>query len=196
MFTGLIQAVGTIAELSPSALVLACDDAWPADPLALGESIAVNGCCLTVVAFGDGQLKFDLSEETWRRTAFSSKRTGDLVNVERAMKASDRFGGHIVQGHVDRLATLIAVQEQDGDFVTLTVEAGASSDRYLIDKGSVALDGISLTVVNPAAGKFEVAVIPHTLEHTSIKAAKVGDAMNVEFDVLAKHVEKLLSSRS
>ena len=147
-------------------------------------------------AFGDGQLKFDLSEETWRRTAFSSKRTGDLVNVERAMKASDRFGGHIVQGNVDRLATLIAVQEQDGDFVTLTVEAGASSDRYLIDKGSVALDGISLTVVNPAAGKFEVAVIPHTLEHTSIKAAKVGDAMNVEFDVLAKHVEKLLSSRS
>lgn len=191
MFTGIIQAVGKVTLIEGSRLEIAADGAWPADPIKAGESVSVNGCCLT--ALDDESLTFDLSPETRLRTAFHHVNVGSLVNLERAMRPIDRFGGHIVQGHVDAVSEVVAVL-QDGEFTVFRFRAPVDFDRYLIDKGSVALDGISLTVVNPVAGEFDVWVVPHTIEQTNLSARRPGDLMNVEFDVLAKHIEKLVSS--
>ncbi len=195
MFTGLVQAVGTVRSLQN--LVLTVDaptSAWPNDPWQLGESVAVQGCCLTVVDSSDG-LRFDLSEETLARTSLGQLAAGSKVNLERAMRPMDRLGGHIVQGHVDGLAKVVSVQELQGSW-EFRFEVPAGGERYLIDKGSVCLDGVSLTVVNPAGSLFAVAVIPHTYEVTSLSDRQAGDVVNLEYDVLAKHVEKLLESRS
>lgn len=165
--------------------------AWPDDPIKAGESVSVSGCCLT--ALDDGSLAFDLSPETRLRTAFHHVRPSIAVNLERAMRPIDRFGGHIVQGHVDAVGEVVAVL-QDGEFTIFRFRAPNEFDRYLIDKGSVAVDGISLTVVNPVAGEFDVWVVPHTLEQTNLGDRRPGDLVNLEFDVLAKHIEKLVTS--
>ena len=191
MFTGIIQAIGKVTLIEGSRLELSADGAWPGDPIKAGESVAVNGCCLT--ALEDGLLTFDLSPETRLRTAFHHATVGTVVNLERAMRPIDRFGGHIVQGHVDAVLEVVTVL-QDGEFTVFRFRAPNEFDRYLIDKGSVALDGISLTVVNPVAGEFDVGGVPHTIEQTNLNARRPGDLMNVEFDVLAKHLEKLVSS--
>jgi riboflavin synthase len=159
----------------------------------LGESVAVNGVCLTVVDFADG-LDFDLSSETIDRSNLGDLRTGDFVNLERAMTLGDRLGGHIVQGHVDATATITDIQPVDESTI-FRFELPNSGGRYLVDKGSIALDGISLTVVRPERSRFEAWIIPHTLANTNLGHRLIGDRVNVEYDVLAKHVEQLLAYR-
>lgn len=180
VFTGLVQAVGKVRSLVGTRLTLDAPDAWPGEPWVVGESLSVDGCCLTVVSAFDG-VEFDLSDETLSRTTLGSFSPGDSVNLERAMRASDRLGGHIVQGHVDTVGMLVS---RNGAFV---FEVGSEWSRYLVDKGSVAINGVSLTVVQPDGGKFSCALIPHTLEVTTMGSLAVGDRVNVEFDVLAKY---------
>jgi riboflavin synthase len=189
VFTGIVQSVGEIESFQGTRLVVSANLEDANDPVRAGESISVNGCCLT--ALNDGALEFDLSPETIQRTTFSELGLGSKVNLERAMRPLDRFGGHIVQGHVDSVGELRTML-QDGDFTVFRFRAEEEFDRYLIDKGSIAVDGISLTVVNPAAGEFDVWVVPHTLSQTTLGTLRPGLMVNLEFDVLAKHVEKLL----
>jgi riboflavin synthase len=192
MFTGLIEQVGRVASLSEGVLLLDVDPSWGGD-CGLGESVAVNGVCLTVVARGP-VLRFDLSPETLRRTSLSRLRSGSLVNLERAMQAGGRFGGHIVQGHVDATGSLDSVR-QEGNSQVLRFAYPGEYGKYLIEKGSVAVDGISLTVVAPDDRTFEVWIIPHTLEMTHLADLQPGDPVNLEFDLIAKYVERLLPPR-
>ncbi len=192
MFTGLVEALGNVRSMADLRLIVDVPaGAWKADPFEIGESIAVNGCCLTVVSFDDG-LHFDLSEETLRRTSLGSLENGSKVNLERAMRMGDRLGGHMVQGHVDGLGKLLWVAQEAGSWL-MRFGVPTGGERYLIDKGSVTVDGISLTVVKPEGNEFDVAIIPHTWENTNLSSLKKGDMVNMEFDVLAKHVEKLMS---
>ncbi len=194
MFTGIIQAVGTVVSLEESRLGVLPPDSFRSEENSLGDSIAVNGACLTLVnEAADGTLHFDVSPETFARTALGTLRTGHLVNLERPMRADGRFGGHIVQGHVDATGTFESLEFKDG-FHILTVRVPEQYDRYLIDKGSVAIDGISLTVVEPSGGQFNVWIVPHTLENTGLKALHPGSSVNLEFDLIAKYVEKLVAS--
>lgn len=187
MFTGLIQSLGVVREFSGGRLQI--DGTWPDDhePIAVGESVAVNGCCLTTIEAG--ALVFELSPETLARTAFGKLAAGSVVNLERALRVGDRMGGHWVQGHVDGVGSLVAVLPH-GDYVEFRFRIPADGDRYIIDKGSITIDGISLTVVTPVEGEFAVWVIPHTLEHTNLKSAQAGDAVNIEYDLVAKYLER------
>lgn len=192
MFTGLIQTVGIVRSFSEGVLLVDFDPSWTdGDPLVVGESIACNGCCLTQVPCDQG-LKFELSPETIARTAFNRLAPGSKINLERAMKPTDRFGGHIVQGHVDKVGKVVSIQPQ-ADHFEFKFQIPASDDRYLIDKGSICIDGISLTVVSPAAGEFNVWVVPHTFANTTLGTIQPGDPVNIEYDVIAKHLEKLVS---
>ncbi len=192
MFTGIVQAVGQVREIGSGVLWVDAPDSFFAEgPAQIGESISVSGCCLTVTPHGGPGLRFDLSPETLARTSLGSRAAGALVNLERAMRPIDRLGGHIVQGHVDGVGSLVSVLNE-GDAHVYRFRAPAGGGRYLIDKGSICLEGISLTVVEPDGDEFDTWIIPHTLEQTSLVSLTPGDAVNVEFDVLAKHVEKLL----
>ncbi len=190
MFTGIVQATSRVESLSDRVLLIESPDAFEGDPYVLGESIAVNGCCLTVVE-SEGGLRFDLSPETLNRTSLGQIVSGGRVNLERAMRVNDRFGGHFVQGHVDATGTFLGARS-DGNSTVIHIQAPQTADRYLIDKGSVTVDGISLTVVNPQNGMFEVWIIPQTLKETNLSDRKVGDWVNLEFDVIAKYVEKMV----
>jgi riboflavin synthase len=207
VFTGIIEALGRVRSLSGGVLTLDLDSKLGPDPVQIGESIAVNGCCLTVVSplplvaelttedteitEGHGELAFDLSPETLSRTSLGSLKPGDHVNLERAMRADGRFGGHIVQGHVDATGEVVSVTPKENSTVfRFRVPSGA--ERYLIDKGSITVDGISLTVVKPEGGEFEAWIIPHTLTHTNLGARSAGDVVNLEFDAIARYVERLL----
>jgi riboflavin synthase len=191
MFTGLVQACERI-ELREGPRLVVCAPSG-VDDWQIGESVAVNGICLTVVDFSDG-LAFDISEETYNRSALGGMGAGDRVNLERAMRPMDRFGGHIVQGHVDCVGSVVSVEDLEGSWV-FRFDVGGDGDKYLIDKGSVTVNGVSLTVVHPVGGQFDVAIIPHTYAETCLSDLKIGSKVNIEFDVLAKHVEKLLSVR-
>ena len=193
MFTGLIESIGIVERLNPSPAGqrIRVSGAVGAE-LQLGESIAVNGCCLTVVVSEEG-LRFDLSPETMVRTSLGDAVTGTSVNLERAMKPNDRFGGHIVQGHVDGTGTFVGA-EVVGNSTVMTIQAPPHADRYLIDKGSITVDGISLTVVEPHNGMFTVWLIPQTLRETNLGERKPGDRVNLEFDVIAKYVERLVNT--
>lgn len=194
MFTGLIEAVGEVVRHVAPRLVVRPPEGGMGEPWALGESIAINGCCLTLVDFAEG-LAFDLSEETYARTTLNQLTPGNPVNLERAMRVGDRLGGHMVQGHVDTTGTLVSL-EPSGDGWTMTVQAPAEDAALLVDKGSVTVDGISLTVVEPdATGRFQVAVIPHTFAHTHLRAAQSGQRVNLEFDIIAKQVVRYLQLR-
>lgn len=190
MFTGIIQAKGTVRERAGSRLVIDSPDAWTGDPWQIGESISINGCCLTLVDSASG-LAFDVSEETYDRTSLGALQPGSPVNLERAMRPVDRFGGHIVQGHVDVVGHVVEIQKLD-DSWRFEFQVESELDRYLVQKGSVTINGVSLTVIDPNEGKFWVAVIPHTFGVTTLGQLKAGDPVNIEFDVLAKHVERLL----
>ena len=196
MFTGLVQVVGRVAVKDGLRLQVAAPTGWPLpeDPWQTGESIAIQGVCLTYLPDASGLLTFDLSEETLARTTLGDLQVGSPVNLERAMRPQDRLGGHIVQGHVDATAVVESVTENAGSW-TMRFRVPESGGRYLIDKGSVCLDGVSLTVVSPVDDAFEVAIIPHTWGQTSLSARQAGDRVNVEYDVLAKHVERLLEFR-
>ena len=196
MFTGLIEAVGTVNALEPrgdeaARLVL---DAPFARELALGESVAVNGCCLTVTG-KDGVISFDLLMETLNRTSLGDLKAGSRVNLERALRADGRFGGHFVQGHVDTTAEVLAA-ERKGEDLNLEIAIPRGGARYFIEKGSIAVNGISLTVASLGEDRFGLWIIPHTLQETNIGDLKAGDRVNLEYDLIAKYAERQLGNRS
>jgi riboflavin synthase len=193
MFTGIVEERGAVREIGPARLVVGC--ATVARDAEVGASVAVNGVCLTVVERSGEHLAFDLSEETRRRTGLSRLSEGDPVNLERPLTLSSRLGGHLVQGHVDGVGEVIAIEREPGGGATLRVRVGAELARYLAEKGSVCLDGVSLTVAAVHGRAFAVALIPHTLEVTTLGSAEVGDPVNVEVDVIAKYLEAMLEAR-
>jgi len=202
MFTGIIEAIGEIQWMESGVLVLMPDRELGPDPVRVGESIAVNGCCLTIVGLGPRfpgvqasatriGLKFDLSPETMARTSFGSLVRGSHVNLERSMRADGRFGGHIVQGHVDTTGEVVSLTPSENSTI-IRFRVPQETEKYLIDKGSIAVDGISLTVVEPAGSEFDTWIIPHTIENTNLGERKPGDRVNLEFDAIARYVERLL----
>jgi riboflavin synthase len=193
MFTGLIEDLGTVRELRKSAesVRLKVATVIPMNEIELGESIAVNGICLTVVSFGDGQFSADVSPETVSRSTLASLVSGSRVNLERALRLGARLGGHLVSGHVDAVGTVVALV-RDGNAYRFTFQIPAEVNRYVVEKGSVAIDGISLTVNNVTEDTFSVAIIPHTLAETTLKDRQVGSSVNIETDIIGKYVERLL----
>ena len=186
MFTGLIQAVGELIELNGSRLRLFIPrSAWE-DPLLIGESVAVNGCCLTLSALQENA-EFDLTAETLTRTTFKALGPGTKLNLERAARQHDRMGGHVVQGHVDGVGKLIA---RHGETFRFQVPDGGF--KYLLDKGSIAVDGISLTVVSPKGREFDVAVVPHTLASTNLSQMREGTPVNIEYDMAIKYMAQIV----
>ena len=198
MFTGIVEEVGEVEAAVRRRDVLAVRIRARAVTAGLrrGASIAVDGCCLTAVeADGDG-FACDLTAETLDRTAFAQRLVpGALVNLERPMRADGRFDGHIVQGHVDGVGEIVAL-ERSGEAAELSVGVPPALERYIVEKGSIAVDGISLTVAALRARGFSVAVIPYTLDHTNLRAARPGDRVNLEIDVIAKYVERLIAPAS
>jgi riboflavin synthase len=194
MFTGIIEAVGRVISLDDSRAfhTLRVSANGILDGITQGSSIAVNGTCLTVRSYDAGSFTAELSRETLERTTLSDFHEGTLVNLERPMRADSRFGGHIVQGHVDGVGRIRRFN-RDGDAWDLEVEFPSSAAGYIVEKGSIAVDGISLTVASLGkANSFSIAIIPHTFDNTNLKAAKTGDRVNLEYDVVAKYVESLL----
>ncbi len=186
MFTGIVEELGRVQSREGEKLRLDCQTVL--EDVTLGASIAVNGCCLTVVAWDvdEGWWEADVSEESYARTQLGDLNAGDPINLERPVRLEDRLGGHLVQGHVD------AVGEIVNPVPDLKVRIPEELHRYVVEKGSITVDGISLTVVDPAADGFTVAVIPHTSEVTTLGSKGVGDRVNIEVDVMAKYAEKLL----
>jgi riboflavin synthase len=193
VFTGIVEERGAVREVGSSRLAVAC--ATVNTDSDVGASVAVNGVCLTVVERSEDYLAFDLSEETLRRTSFSRLAEGDPVNLERPLTLSSRLGGHLVQGHVDGVGTVTGFEPDEAGGAWITVEAPADLRRYLVEKGSVSVDGVSLTVAALGEGTFSVALIPHTLAVTTLGATHVGDPVNLEVDVIAKYVEALMDGR-
>lgn len=197
MFTGLIAGVGRLAAREPRGgdVRLAVEvGSLPFDGVAPGESIAVNGVCLTVVAFDAGSFAVDASNETLALTTLGRLAIGAPLNLERAMLPTDRLGGHLVSGHVDGLGFAVK-RWDDARAVRWRVEANLEVLRYVAHKGSICVDGVSLTVNAVDAAGFEVALIPHTVDHTAFHALREGDAVNLEVDLLARYVERLLQCR-
>jgi riboflavin synthase len=195
MFTGIVETVGKVAALEPrgETVRLEVDAAEICSGLALGDSVSVSGACLTVAEppDGSGRIAFDAIRETMERTALGRLTPGGRVNLERAMRADSRLDGHIVQGHVDETGRVRELQRR-GEDVQLLVECTPGFAELLIDKGSVAIDGVSLTVVTAGDAGFDVALIPHTLEVTSLGDLRPGDPVNLEADVLGKYVRRYL----
>ncbi len=186
MFTGIVEELGRRDSLRDGRLRIAATHVI--DGVEIGESIAVNGCCLTVVAFGDDWWEADVSDETISRTSLAQLRDGDGVNLERAVRASDRLGGHIVQGHVDGVGEVV------DPVPDLRIRVPDALLRYLVEKGSVTVDGVSLTIVKPLDDGFTVAIIPHTADVTTLGTKRPGDLVNLEVDVMAKYVERLVTA--
>jgi riboflavin synthase len=197
MFTGIVETAGQVVsfQAGAKAWTLVIDAGSVGAGVGIGDSIAVNGCCLTTVETAAGRLRFDVLEETSRLTNFPALRPGSLVNLERSLRFDGNMGGHFVTGHIDGVGT-IQVFEPRGQDHYLRVRAPAGSGRYLVHKGSIALDGISLTVAEVAGDDLAVWLIPHTISVTNLREKRVGDLLNVEFDLLGKYVEKLLALRS
>ena len=196
MFTGIVETVGRVERVAPQGrgARLTISTPRPLARLALGESIAVSGACLTVVRRAGRRFAVDVSPESLRRTTLGALAPGDRVNLERALRAGDRLGGHVVQGHVDGVGTLATIRPE-GDWVLYRFRAPAGVRRYLVEKGSIAIDGVSLTVFACRGTAFSVALIPHTLAATTLGERRPGNRLNMEADVLMKHVEALLPSR-
>ena len=200
MFTGIVEETGTVHAIRESTTGIELEVLAPTvgRGTRLGDSIAVNGCCLTVVKIttrGPRKfLRFDLLRETWTRTNLQFARAGSLVNLERSLRADARLGGHFVSGHVDALGQIVRWERSGADHV-LDIAAPAEILRYLVFKGSVAVDGISLTVSEVFAKSFRLWIIPHTFAVTALAERKVGDSVNLETDLLAKYVERLLPGR-
>ncbi len=193
MFTGLIQDVGEVRSLDtgPEGARLAITTSLGSE-IALGDSVAVNGICLTATAADDAGFETEAMNQTLAVTALGTVEAGDRVNLELAMRASDRLGGHIVQGHVDGVGEVVALTD-DGFAKRLRVGLDRALLRYAIDRGSIALDGVSLTIADLGDDWLEVSLIPETLERTNLGAARAGRKINVECDVIAKHVERLVA---
>jgi riboflavin synthase len=190
VFTGIIEEVGQVADLKEHRLTVLATRVM--EGTKLGDSIAVDGACLTVVDFYEGEFSVDLAPETFRRTSFGRLKPGDRVNLERPVAVRDRLGGHIVQGHVDAVGRITSLKPES-DCVIIRISTPKALIPYIVEKGFVAVDGISLTVVKRGASSFTVSVIPYTLENTNLKGKRVGDRVNLEVDIVAKYVESLLS---
>ena len=193
MFTGLIEEIGTVRSIRTGhgRAELRLVAPYCALGTRIGDSIAVNGCCLTVTSIQEEELSFDLLEETISRTNLGTLKRGSAVNLERPLAAGSRLGGHFVQGHIDRTAPIISFDKRDADR-RLEVGLAGEEARYIAEKGSIAVNGISLTIAEINNGSFTVWIIPHTFRSTNLKAAKPGELVNLEFDLLAKYVERLL----
>jgi riboflavin synthase len=192
MFTGLVESLGTVArtaETGAGRRLTVRDSIGPA--LVIGESVAVNGACLTVVAIGGDEFDFEVGPETLLKTNLGGLAAGDRVNLERSLKVGDRLGGHFVQGHVDAVGT-IERRARNGDWEDVWFRCPTELTRLMVPKGSVAVDGISLTLVTVESERFSVMLIPHTQAVTTLGFKRPGDAVNLEADMLAKHVAKLL----
>lgn len=193
MFTGIVEEVGTVVEVTPGGLTIGASRVL--EGLGLGDSVSVNGACLTATGLGPGSFSVDVVPETLRRTNLGSLAEGSPVNLERGVRAGGRLDGHIVQGHVDGTGNIESISE-DGDAVMVSIEAGPSIMRYVVEKGFVALDGVSLTIVGCDEERFSVTIIPHTRESTTLGIRKPGDDVNIEVDILAKYVERLIHAES
>jgi riboflavin synthase len=196
MFTGLIEDVGQIRRLRTGdrALVLTVAAGTAMRAMKLGASVAVNGACLTVVKHGRGDFTVDVSPETLRCTNLEDLRAGSLVNLERPMRLGGELGGHLVTGHVDGVARIAGI-EKKGEFTFISFQVPPKLAPLLVPKGSVAVDGISLTVNECTKGRFSAAVIPFTLQHTNLRARRVGDKVNIETDLIGKYVHRFLAHR-
>ncbi len=194
MFTGIVEEVGSVQEINRSSgeTRVKIKAINIVDDLRVGDSVMVNGACLTVTEVKGDAISFDISGETILRTNFVELRSGSEVNLERALKVSDRLGGHFVTGHIDGTADITSFHEQGGSLM-LTVDIGGLDRRFVVEKGSIAIDGISLTVARQHGSMVEVAIIPYTLNATNLKARKPGDKVNVELDIFAKYAIKALA---
>jgi riboflavin synthase len=196
MFTGIIEGLGTITAIRPSGQGkhLSLNTDFDIRETQIGDSIAVNGACLTVVQIGEKRFEADLSGETLKKTTFGKAKTGDRVNLERAMRLSDRMDGHLVLGHVDGVGEILD-RKTAGESIAISVRVPEYLSRYMISKGSVAVDGISLTVNICRKDRFDVYIIPHTAKVTTLAFKKVGDPVNIETDMIGKYVEKFMAQR-
>lgn len=198
MFTGLVEGMGKIVALTPDGpglrLVIAppSEMSTETDRCRLGESVAINGCCLTVVAIENSTWAFQAGTETLSKTNLGALRVGDSVNLERALPANARLGGHFVQGHVDGVGAVQAI-DRDGDWIRMTFRVPETLAAQMVPKGSITVDGVSLTVVTVTANSFNIALIPHTLAVTTLGIRKVGDSVNLETDILGKYVRQFMS---
>ena len=195
MFTGIVEEVGVIKSIrrGSSSAVLEIAAKTVLEDIHLGDSIAVNGVCLTATSFTGGSFTADVMHETLDRSSLASLRPGSRVNLERAMAADGRFGGHIVAGHVDGVGTVVETKRDD-NAVWYTISAGPEVLRYVVEKGSVTIDGISLTVARVGPESFAISAIPHTVAVTVLRDRKPGDKVNLETDIIGKYVEKLLTT--
>jgi len=191
MFTGIIETLGKVVDLKHDQgnLHITVESGIAAE-LKIDQSVAHNGVCLTVVALADGKHTVTAIEETLNKTNIGHLKTGDLVNLERCMQMNARLDGHIVQGHVDQTATCVAFNELDGSW-EYTFEYDASTGNVTVEKGSICINGISLTVVNSTENRFSVAIIPYTFEHTNLQHVRTGSVVNLEFDIIGKYVARL-----
>jgi len=195
MFTGLVEGRGTVAALTPDGAAVELSISPPpallAEGVAVGDSVAINGCCLTVVSSEGDRWNFQAGEETLSKTSLGGLNVGDPVNLERSLLVNGRLGGHFVQGHVDGTGVLQSLT-YDGDWTFASFRVPASLTRLMVPKGSVAVDGVSLTLVDVLREEFDVALIPHTLEVTTLGQRQIGDVVNIETDILGKYVAKFL----
>ena len=191
MFTGIIEELGKVIRLSDSQITISAQTVL--NGTKIGDSIAVNGVCLTVIRIDKTSFDADISPETKRITTLKNLRTGSAVNLERALAADGRFGGHIVSGHIDGTGRSKYIKK-DGDFYNIGIELPYELSKYVAKKGSIAVNGISLTIAGIDENLIEIAVIPHTFENTNLKDLNIGDYVNIETDILAKYVEKFLST--
>ena len=196
MFTGIIEGFGTISSIRPAGqgkrLAVAAE--FDLDQTKIGDSLCVSGACLTAVKIDGRHFEVDISPETLQMTTFSQAKVGQRVNIERALRLSDRIDGHLVSGHIDGVGK-IRQRETLGNAIIVTIEIPESLARYMISKGSVAVDGISLTINTCDAGSFSVSIIPHTAKLTTIGYKNKGDSVNIETDMLGKYVERFMSAR-
>ncbi len=192
MFTGLVEEVGRVLSLKKSSqsavLKVGCQKIT--EDIKIGDSISVNGVCLTVVSFEKGFVTFDVSAETLRRSNIGILKTNDFVNLERALRFSDRLGGHILQGHVDTITKVVGIKREGTGFL-FSFKLPPAYRHLVVEKGSIGIDGISLTIATLFADTFSVAVIPHTYENTTLKLKRPGDIVNLEFDIIGKYVERM-----
>lgn len=198
MFTGIIEEVGRVEQITKQGakrrLTVSCEKL--AAELKIGDSIAVSGVCLTAVDVAPESFSADLAQETWLRTSFSRLKTGALVNLELPMRANGRFDGHVVQGHVDGTGSVVSFEPvPNGNDYSLIINVPSELTRYIVAKGSLSIEGISLTVAAIDGTQVRVAIIPHTAEVTNLRSLRAGDAVNLEVDVIAKYVEKMIAPR-
>lgn len=193
MFTGIIEEIGEISSITKSTITIKSKTVL--EDAKLGDSIAVNGVCLTIVNLKKDEFTANVSEETFKITNFSELKSGDFVNLERALSLSSRLGGHIVTGHIDTVGEIVSIINKN-EFYDLSIKFDKNFENYVVKKGSITINGISLTIADINNNSVSVAIIPHTFNNTILKTLKSKDSVNIEFDILAKYVEKNLSTKN